>query len=701
MKRKVLILGTSLGVLTAASISILGLRSNFLFSGAEATQYTITLNNSDNDYKGGSEATYKTDSKAWDVKFGYENCSSSGEYHVVTSDEEESYIYNIDPIKGLNSVTITYDDFALINIDISNDGVNWTPSNGMIFSGEAFEIPSSNYVRIYTGAPVSITSIQLKYSCLEPEDGPTSYNVSDYYDGYYEDIVSWENGEDLRRQLNTVINTGVNALKYDDGNWDSNTDADHVQDGYYAVDTVYSADDCLSENTNRGWQREHAWCASLMTGSTTGNAVKFLGRSTDFHNLFAGDASGNMSRGNKNFGEANKSADGYTDKTTNNGEDGYSYDKTTFEPGNKDKGRLCRAIFYMATMYMDEVQDTKNGVTMKGLEIVEDPVEYVSGNSCAFQIGNLSTLLDWNNSFGVDRLEMQHNTSVQTHAHAGVVQGNRNPYVDYPELVNYVYGDKKDEPGELKYIKPSITDLGYTPSNKTEHRYYTLKSYKDSFGTGKEFTQDGIVIYDVKKDFSYTTYEGEFTTTYDGHTFDYDVDGSSVTNVITIGDKTISYPITIEAMSACSYYQTLTKTGITNTIIDEAQEVTYGTKKWNVTVSGTSGYYLSNITSGGFKVGSGSKVVTGLTFESKDSMTVDAVYFSCTPTNKDSSFTMKVYVGEDLVNTYQIAYTDGKTFTDYGGALDQEYTGKVKFVFTGSNALSIRALAVNEVPAEE
>ena len=159
--------------------------------------------------------------------------------------------------------------------------------------------------------------------------------------------------------------------------------------------------------------------------------------------MFAANASGNQSRGNKNYGYANAIAESYiTTFSSDNGKDGYTYDEFIFEPGDIDKGRLARAIFYMATMYKDAEKDTANNINMKGLTIVEDPVTYVAGDNCAFAIGNLSELLEWNNNVPVDYLEMQHNISVYTDKDNpdGVAQGNRNPYVDYPGLVDYVYG---------------------------------------------------------------------------------------------------------------------------------------------------------------------------------------------------------------------------------------------------------------------
>ncbi|MCF0107873.1 MAG: endonuclease, partial [Bacilli bacterium] len=378
----------------------------------------------------------------------------------------------------------------------------------------------------------ALTTLMLS-GCGKPKEKPIpGYIVADYYDGYYASIVSWKNGEDLKNQLNTLIRTGYTALTYEQ-NWTSNIDADHIQDNYFYVDGVYASNDLVSANTQKAWQREHAFCASLMCGSTTSNATKNKGRATDFHNLFAADASGNNSRGNKNFGVADTTNANYQNRTVKDGYDGYSFDNKIFEPGDKDKGRLARAIFYMGTMYKDDEIDTKNNVTMKGLTIQEEYVDYVAGNDGAFAIGSLSTLLNWNNAIPVDRLEMQHNVSVLTNEINGVAQGNRNPYVDYPELVDYVYGNKKDKAGEMKYIKPSAIELD---ANSDEHRYYTIKSAETSFGVGDTFDKNSIEIIDVKKNFKYVTYAGEFTTSLDGYTFNKDDVTNGVDNIVTIED---------------------------------------------------------------------------------------------------------------------------------------------------------------------
>ncbi len=50
-----------------------------------------------------------------------------------------------------------------------------------------------------------------------------------------------------------------------------------------------------------------------------------------------------------------------------------------------------------------------------------------------YSIGKLSTLLEWNNAVPVDEFEIQRNNRIYEY------QGNRNPFIDYPELANKVF----------------------------------------------------------------------------------------------------------------------------------------------------------------------------------------------------------------------------------------------------------------------
>ena len=527
-----------------------------------------------------------------------------------------------------------------------------------------------------------------------------------YYNGYYDTLVSWTDGEDLKNQLHAIIRNGYQPLSYTKSskqNYTSNINADHSKYDFEYLDVIYSNKDTFYSETNKGWQREHAWCASLMCGSTTGNAINYKGRATDFHNLFAANASGNQSRGNKNYGYANAVSESYAIQySSDNGRDGYTYDETIFEPGDIDKGRLARAIFYMATMYKDAEQDTANNINMKGLTIVEDPVTYVAGNNCAFAIGNLSELLEWNKNVPVDYLEMQHNLSVYTNSDNpdGLAQGNRNPYVDYPGLVDYVYGSKKDQPGTLKDV---VASASYLDCESREISHYAIKQARREYGLGDTVTPGDYKVVEVYKNYSYSEVTNNLTHSLNNHPFS-ESDGDKIEARITTPINEIKYAISLNPLGACSSgILDVTTTGINKKTPDVDQSVTYGnvgfTFNFSTTYDGvsSSGMTINNISAGGITIGSSTRALTKLVITSNASYTVDRVYIKAQAGNVSSSYSLTIKVGDRVAFTTTI--NDSTAWRDIGGALNEPLTGQISFIFSGSNSLKINSIAFNALIA--
>ena len=559
---------------------------------------------------------------------------------------------------------------------------------------------------VITLAPTETTEGVKTYTCerchiTKTETIPVTSPIENY-NGYYDTLVSWTNGEDLKNQLYTIIRNGYTPISYvksSTANWQTNSAADHTKYDFEYLDVIYSDQDVFKSKTNTGWQREHAFCASLMTGSTTSNAVKCKGRATDFHNLIAASTNGNTSRGNKNYGYANAIATSYTDRTVNQGYDGYSYDETTFEPADKDKGRLARAIFYMATMYKNDEQDTANNILMKGLQIVEDPVSYVAGNNCAFAIGNLSDLLEWNNSFMVDELEMQHNVSVYTSTDNldGVAQGNRNPYVDFPGLVDYVYGSKKNQAGSLKDI---VASASYLDCEENVISHYAIKEAKRDYSFGDTLTTNDYKVVAVNKNFSYVTVSDGVSNTLLNHTFS-ESDGKSVTAKITTPKNELQYNISLDPIGQTSTGEIfLNANSIDKSKPGVEQELKFGDYDFLVTYesSAATPITIQNISSpGGITIGSSTKVVTSVTIKTKNSYTIDAAYIKALRGNKDSAYQLTIKVGDNvLLNSASVNNADAQIF---GARVNTPYVGQLSFTFTGSSSLKINSIAFNALIA--
>ena len=84
-----------------------------------------------------------------------------------------------------------------------------------------------------------------------------------------------------------------------------------------------------------------------------------------------------------------------------------------FEPTDEYKGDVARIIAYMALHY-DSLEGIVSNVMDEGYE----------------------TIIEWNKLDPVDSYEINRNNVIAE------FQGNRNPFIDAPELVNVVFGDK-------------------------------------------------------------------------------------------------------------------------------------------------------------------------------------------------------------------------------------------------------------------
>ena len=624
-------------------------------------------------------------------------------------------------------------------------------------------------------AVVTLTTTNGKFVRVLVTVKDNANDSNSYYNNYYGNLT-WENGEDLKAKLHAIISNGINPLKYNSPNWETNQVADQDLYDYSYVNGVYNDTPISKKATDEKWQREHAFAASLMSGFSTGEAVKSLGRSTDFHNLFAASAGANGSRNNKNLGYINPESAEYSTK------ENCIYTRNAFEPNDVDKGRLARAIFYMSVMYNtpttvdvsetwtfrgddidshnpgitdpDEKKKTKSvhvNSTQQPLEIVDGYVDYnrISINefmypnkeenvpyinyyldlvrkenpsletsdydlfretayekylslSMPYSIGYFSDLLKWN-SFAVDYQEVQHNESVYSYnctAGAGR-QNNRNPFVDYPQLVDYIYGELKDQPGSLSELTPSYLTLNM---DKDEIHHYAVESDTiPAFESGSKPTVADFNIKAIKNDLSEGVLD-ESKITVEDYTFtDADVATGKVIT-ITTDKNTLLVPckVTSEAVitfDTCTFHYKPTtgnksdyaKNGSSNT----EYVATFNGVKFDVTFgawSTSSQFFINNNTQGGVTIGSGNNKLVSLVLESQQSYSnINAAFFYAAGRADSANITYTVYVNDDMKFT---GLMSGSTFDTYG----QEFnacSGKIKFEFTNIEGIKFCGLAFN------
>ncbi len=579
-----------------------------------------------------------------------------------------------------------------------------------------------------------------------------------YYNNYYGNLT-WENGEDLKAKLHNIISKDVKALKYDTPNWETNQVADQDLYDYAYVNGVYNDTPIDKTATQTGWQREHAFAASLMTGFSTGSAVKALGRATDFHNLLAASAGANSSRGNKNLGYVNPDSAELTSK------ENCLFTRNAFEPNDVDKGRLARAIFYMSVMYNEEVGvDVTETWTYKGddatthsgstksvhvnskeqaLEIVDGYVDYnrISINefmyptkaanetyveyfrdlirqeqpnletsnydtfrelayerylttSMPYSIGYFTDLLKWN-SLAVDHQEVQHNESVYSYncTAGNGKQGNRNPFVDYPQLVDYIYGDLKDVPGSLADLTPTYLAL---EMDKDEIHHYSVNSATlAAFKSGTKPTVDDFKLKAIKNDLSEGTLDKSKIHVEDYTFTDDDVlTGKVIT--ITTDKNTLQVPVKVTSDSVLTFdnckFSYAPSAGNRSAYVGSGTTwvATFDGVKFDVTF-GTATSLFQNLGTGGVTAGSKNNPITSFTIETQQSYTDVNAAFALASASQDMTINYAIYVNDIQKLSGTIS---GSTPQIIGGTFE-ECTGKVKIVFTGVNGIKFAGIAFN------
>lgn len=161
----------------------------------------------------------------------------------------------------------------------------------------------------------------------------------------------------------------------------------------------------------------------------------------DLFHLVPGDYSANRSKSNHAPGIP-------SDSTFNNGSfvtgSGAAYGLTrVFCPANEYKGDFARAYFYIATCYGD---------SLKWLQSGEPGIAMDESSWQEFRPWLRDLLMSWHRLDPVSQKEKTRAIEINK------IQGNRNPFIDYPELVEYIWGDKVGQQVDFTTLTQSYGD---------------------------------------------------------------------------------------------------------------------------------------------------------------------------------------------------------------------------------------------------
>lgn len=269
-------------------------------------------------------------------------------------------------------------------------------------------------------------------------------------DGYYDGVSGKKGADNILNALQTCISRDYNEISYKglEPHY-LNTDfySDTLWDMYSTCRFTYDDANKPQKYVCDGWNKEHVCCQSWLG---TGPMV------SDMFNVYPTDARVNNLRSNYPYGVVgtSKGISGDPDhhalgKLGSSSISGYS--GTCYEPDDRYKGDFARTFFYMVARYRSNILNSGDGAKM------------FSSNPTNLTAYSLAFLLDWHRNDPVSDKEIDRNQAVYGE------QNNRNPFIDYPELVEYIWGTMAGQTVDLSTMTPTCDGGGYHPVTNVKH----------------------------------------------------------------------------------------------------------------------------------------------------------------------------------------------------------------------------------------
>ena len=267
--------------------------------------------------------------------------------------------------------------------------------------------------------------------------------------------------------------------------------------GFWYTDRVAATNECMNRYSSKkfyftahdgraisGMNIEHSFPKSWW-GGTTNDAYK------DLYNLYPSDSQANSSKSNYPMGVVTNvketSGEGY-DKVGTGDAGGQTIQ--LWEPGDGFKGEFSRSYMYMATTYQNLTWQGTQGLQ----QLENNP--WPTLRPWAYTL-----YLAWSKSDRVDDVEAARNDAMYS------LQGNRNVFIDYPYLCEYVWGDSVDvafdpetsittaydDDRYLAQAQPAVAKPVITPGSGAYMEPQTVTLSCGTEGAAIYYTLDGSV----------------------------------------------------------------------------------------------------------------------------------------------------------------------------------------------------------------
>ena len=271
-------------------------------------------------------------------------------------------------------------------------------------------------------------------------------------DGYYNGVDGKSSADAIldalfsKIQGHTVINYNSLENYYDKTDMYSDTIWDMYSTCNFSIDDA----NCSQKAICDCWNKEHSIPQSWFK---EGSPMK-----SDLFHVYPTDARVNNFRSNYPYGEVSGgNGTGFKDNYQNHGLGKLGtntfpgYTGKVFEPADEYKGDFARTYFYMVARYRDRDLTNSEGSNV------------FTSNKTNLTDFAKNLFLKWHRQDPVSDKEVDRNQAVYG------IQKNRNPFIDYPELAEYIWGNKVGQQVDLSSMTPTCDGGGTTPVVTVKH----------------------------------------------------------------------------------------------------------------------------------------------------------------------------------------------------------------------------------------
>ena len=262
-------------------------------------------------------------------------------------------------------------------------------------------------------------------------------------DGYYSGVDGKSSAESILDALfakikgHTVISYSALEGYYEQTDFYSDTVWDMYSTCRFTIDDANGGQKRVCD----AWNKEHSIPQSWFN---EGSPMK-----SDLFHVYPTDARVNNFRSNLPYGEvAGSNGAGFPDNYQNHGlgkkgSNTFSgYTGTVFEPADDYKGDFARTYFYMVARYRDKALNGSGGSVV------------FTSNKTNLTAFAKNLFLKWHRQDPVSQKEIDRNQAVYG------IQHNRNPFIDYPELAEYIWGNRVGQTVVLASMTPTCEGGG-------------------------------------------------------------------------------------------------------------------------------------------------------------------------------------------------------------------------------------------------